>query len=117
MPDVLQVNHPEHAPVAHHRKRRAARTGHLVGDGRGLGAVAAPARFHVGAHGVGGALANLMAIEVHTAHARLGREGHHGEARPGQGALADAEALLGEHHHRTALGGLIGQARQLGGVG
>ena len=115
--DVLQMDDPEHLPVPGHHERGAAGPGHPVGDGRGLGAVAAPALLHVGPHGIGGPLANLVAAEVHPAHARLGREGHHGEARSGQGALADAEALLGEHHHRAALGGLVGQARQLGGVG
>ena len=36
---------------------------------------------------------------------------------PYEVALPDVEALLGQHDDRAALGRLVGQARQLGGVG
>ena len=37
--------------------------------------------------------------------------------RPVQVALAQPEALLGEHDDRAALGRLVGEAGELGGVG
>ena len=65
---------------------------------------------------VGRALADLAAVDVEARHAGRGRERDEDVARS-QVALADVEALLGQHDDGAALGGLVGQRGQLGGVG
>ena len=111
------MNDAEHARIARHHQRRPARSRHLLGHGGHLRAKDAPARFHVSPHGVGRTLANLVTLEIHTAHARLGRKGNYRKTGLRQLALADAEALLGEHHHTASLGRLVGQACQLSRIG
>ena len=54
-------------------------------------------------------------LEVDAAHAGLRGEGD--ERRADELALADAVALLGEHDDRAAFGRLVGEARELRGVG
>ena len=65
---------------------------------------------------VGGALADAAPVEVDAAHARLRGERHQLGARGGRGAR-EPVALLGEHDDRATLGRLVGQARELRGVG
>ena len=67
--------------------------------------------------GVAGALADLAAVEVDSAHPRLGGERHERRAQAGDVAGPQAVPLLGQHHDRAAFGCLVGEARQLGGVG
>jgi hypothetical protein len=56
--------------------------------------------------------------EVDAAHAGLGGEGDEGRVLAGQVALAaQVELLLGEDDDAAALGGLVGQGGELGGVG
>src|SRR5262249_11998522 len=71
--------------------------------------------FDPPAYRVGRALADRAAVHVHTAHARLRSEWD--EVGADELALAEAELLLGEYDDRAALGGLVGEARELGGVG
>ena len=69
-----------------------------------------------GEHRVAGALADRVAVEVDAAHARLrGELDELGVLRVDVPA-ADAE-LLGQHHDGAALGRLVGQRGELGGVG
>jgi hypothetical protein len=69
------------------------------------------------ADGVGRALADLAAIDIDAAHARLRGEGHEHRAERRDVALAQVEALLGQHHDAAALGRLVGQRGELRGVG
>jgi hypothetical protein len=62
------------------------------------------------------ALADLAPVEVDPRHPGGGGEGDELAARP-QVALADAEALLGQHDDRAALGGLVRQRSQLRRLG
>ena len=65
----------------------------------------------------GGALANLAVAEVDTAHARVRGERHERAAQRVQIALAQVEALLGEHDDAAPLRRLVGERGELRGVG
>ena len=82
--------------LGRHRRRPAART-------QATTASPAPLRIRV-------------AVEVDAAHARLRGERDEGRVLAGRGGAADAE-LLGEHDDRAALGRLVGERRELRGVG
>src|SRR4029450_8104494 len=69
-----------------------------------------------GNDGVGGPLADLPAVEVRPRHPGLGGEGDEPGALLQQLPAAQAVALLGQDHDRAALGGLVGQRGELGGV-
>ncbi len=73
-----------------------------------LGADPAPDR-------VRGALPDRAAGHVDAAHPRL--RGERDQRRAGELALSDLEALLGEDDDRAALGRLVGETRELRGVG
>ncbi len=64
---------------------------------------------------VGGTLAQAAAVEVDAAHARRGREGD--ELVLAELLLAQPEALLGEHDDRATFGRLVGERRELRGLG
>ena len=64
---------------------------------------------------VGRAFADDAAGDVDARHAGLRGEGH--ELRVAELVLAQTEAILGEHDDRAALGGLVGQARELRRLG
>ena len=72
---------------------------------------------HVGGNRVGGALADLAAVEIDAGHPRLRRERHEAASLCEQLASANAVLLLGEHDDRSSLGRFVGQRRQLRGVG
>ena len=55
--------------------------------------------------------------DVHAAHARVRGERHERGAERAQIALAQLEALLGEHHDAAAFRRLIGQRGELRGIG
>ncbi len=64
---------------------------------------------------VGRAFADDAAGDVDARHAGLRGEGH--ELRVAELALAQPEPVLGEHDDRAALRSLVGQARELRGLG
>ena len=115
--DVLQVDDAERAAVFGDRQRRSA----LAGDAIDLAAQLRRQRVAVllnkSLDGVDGALADRAAVEVDARHAGVRRERH--ERRLVRGELASAQAvlLLGEHDDRAALRRLVGQRRELRGVG
>jgi hypothetical protein len=73
--------------------------------------------LHVGLDRVGGALADLAAVQVDAAHAGLRRERDEGRAHLLHLALADTVLLLGQDHDAATLGRLVRQRRELRGVG
>jgi hypothetical protein len=132
--DVLQIDDAQQPAIAGDSERRAAGFGDLFGDGADLGdgfglrlrlvgqrRVRPPARHRLrrdrGNHRLDGALADRDAVEIDPAHARLGGERHEAGVEAGHVAGADAIGLLGQHHDRAALRRLVGERRQLGGVG
>ncbi len=114
--DVLEVDDAERPVVAGDHERRAALAGDAV-DGRvDLGRHLAAALLDEVAHGIGRALADDRAVHVHAAHAGRGRERHELGFDGRELVLAHAE-LLGQDDDRAALGRLVGQRRELGGLG
>src|ERR1700704_4086563 len=67
--------------------------------------------------GVRGGLADLARADVDAAHARVRREVHERATEGRQVALAQPEALLGQHHDAATLGRFIGERGELRGVG
>ena len=61
--------------------------------------------------------ADLAAIDIHAAHARLRRERNKVGFVLRHFAAANVVALLGQNHDRPALGGFVGEARKLRRVG
>ena len=102
-----------------HDQRRAADPGdvvdHLAEFVRRCAAVVADPLRNRGRR----ALADFPAVgQVDTAHPGLRGERHeHGAGQLAGSALADVELVLGEHHDRAAFRRLVGQRRELCGVG
>ena len=113
--NVLEVDDAQRFFLRRHDQRRAA----LAGDGGdGIVDLGRELAAHVGAHAVGRALAVLLAVHVHAAHARLRGEGYElGVGQLRELAPADALLLFGEHDDGAALGGLVREAGELRGVG
>ena len=73
--------------------------------------------LHISAHGIGSALADLIALVVHAGHTRCRGERDELHTLILERAAAQTELLLGEHDDGTAFGGLVGQRGKLGGIG
>lgn len=112
--DVLQVDDAQNFMVFRHHQGCAA----LVGDGLdhivAFGAVGAAVLGYILLHSVRGALADLVAVKVHAAHAGGGREGNEGHPLVLQRPFADAERLFGQHHNAAAFRRLVGGEKQAG---
>ena len=67
--------------------------------------------------GIGGAFADLEAVQVHARHAGLGGEGHELRLVRREFASANAVPLLGQHHNGAALGSFIRQRGKLSRIG
>ena len=65
----------------------------------------------------GGALAELAAVDIDAAHARVGGERNEVRLVLGDFAAAQAVLLLGQHDDRAAFGSFVGQAGELRGIG
>ena len=66
---------------------------------------------------IGGALADAAGVNVHAAHARLRGEGNEVGLVGRHFASANVVFLFGQHHNGAALGGFVGQAGELRGIG
>ena len=73
--------------------------------------------FEEAGDGVHRALADAGAGQVDAAHAGLRGEGNELGVNAAQVAAAQVVLLLGQHDDRAALGGLVGERRELRGVG
>jgi hypothetical protein len=121
--DVLQLDHPQHAPAVGHHQRRPPLPGDGVDQILHCGGELAALFQHEGAHRIRRAFADgarrlaSAGRKVHAAHARLRGEWHEGRRGRHQLTPAQVEALLGEHDDGAAFGRLVGQGGKLGGVG
>ena len=115
--DVLELDDAEHLGAVGDDERRRARLGDGVDRAADVGGDGAAELPDVGLDRVGGALADLAAVQVHAAHPRLRGEGDERRAELLDLALADAVLLLGEDDDAAALGRLVGERGELGGVG
>ncbi len=104
--------------LAGHQQRGAAGLRDAVGERLRVRGDAAAPFPHPGDDRSARALADLAAVHVHTRHPGLGGERHpRGVGELALVTLAQAVLLLGENHHGPALGRLVGQRGELGGVG
>ena len=115
--DVLEVHNAQHAAILGHDQRGAAGLGDALDGLVALLGEHAAGCLHIGAHGIGSALADLIALVVHTGHAGRRGEGDELHTLILECAAAQTELLLGEHDDGTAFGGLVGQRGKLGGIG
>ena len=115
--DVLEVHNAQHAAVLGHDQRGAAGLGDAFDGLVALLGEHAAGCLHIGAHGIGSALADLIALVVHTGHASRRGEGDELHALILECAAAQPKLLLGEHDDGTTLGGLVGQRGKLSGIG
>ncbi len=100
------------------QQRRAAGLGDPVGEEVRVGRDLAALLLDPGDDRTGSALAGLAAVDVHARHAGLGGEGDPlGLGELALVALAQPVLFLREDHDGAALGGLVGQRRQLRGIG
>ncbi len=114
---VLERDRAEQAAVARHRERGHARARDLVGGAAQLGRGGGLAEAGIGAeHGIDRALLDQAVADPDARDPGLRGEGDH-LCPFGQGSGVDGEALAGEHHHRTPLGRLVGEAGEQGGFG
>jgi hypothetical protein len=111
--DVLEVDDAEQAVAVGDGERRAARIRDAMHDGIEPGRQVAAERLDVRDDGVDGALAHLPAVEVATAHARVGAERNEVGAELAHVAAAQVVLLLHQHDDRAPLGRLVGEAREL----
>ena len=116
--DVLELDHAERARAIGHHQRRA-RPGARRSRPRAAasGGSAPPCAVQPWLDRIGRALADLAAVEVDAAHARLRAEGDELRAERLHVAPANAVLLLGQHHDRAAFGRLVGQRGQLRRIG
>jgi hypothetical protein len=115
--DVLEVDDAEDVVVAAHGQRRASLAADQVQLLLQLGGRAAALLFDVANDRVASPLAELVAVDVHPAHPRLGREGDEGGGVGVQLALTDAVLTLGEDDDRAPLRRLVGQRGELRRLG
>ena len=107
------VVRPRPAAAACRRRRRSRRRPRRRRAGRGR-----PATRTQRGHRAGGALAQLPAVgEVDAAHPRLRGERHEVARRAGRVRSRSPYPRLGQDDDAAALGGLVGQRGELGGVG
>ncbi len=100
------------------QERGAAGLGDPVGEGVGVVGDLAALLLDPGDHRAGSALAGLLAVHVDTRHAGLGGEGDPlGVRQLALVAFAQPVLLLREDHDGAALGGLVREGGELGGVG
>ncbi len=101
-----------------YQQRGAAGFGDVVGDGVRVPRDRAALLLHPGDDRTGRALADLAPVDVHARHPGLGGEGDPlGTRQLALVALAQSVLLLRQYDDGAALGRLVGQRRQLGGVG
>ena len=67
--------------------------------------------------GLGGALAQMAAVEIDAAHARVGRERNEGGFVMRHFAAAQSVFVFRQHHDGAAFRSFVGQARKLRGIG
>jgi hypothetical protein len=115
--DVLELHAAEHARAVGNHQRRGAGLGDRIDGGVHLFRDVATEPLHVGLDRIGGALADLAAVQVHAAHARLRRELHERRAQLLDVALANAVLLLRQHDDAAPLRRLVGEGGELRGVG
>src|SRR5207253_1522923 len=107
--DVLQLDHAQDVATPGDDERCAALLGDPVDRRAHRRRETAAPRVNVGIDRVGGALADLGAVEVHPAHARLRGEGDKVRVQLVNLPLADAVFFFGEHDDAAALGGFVGE--------
>ena len=107
--DVLELDGPEDSGAIGDDERRRALLGDPVDDAAELQRHAAAQSLHVSGDRVGGALADLAAVQVDATHPRLGRERHERGAELLDLALANLVLLLGQDDDAAPFGGLVRQ--------